>query len=64
MHSVDGGWSIWDSWETCNGTCGRGEQSRRRYCNNPLPQHGGLLCGGDEYVNRSCTLSYCAGKYD
>ncbi|CAC5378585.1 HMCN [Mytilus coruscus] len=57
---VDEGWSSWDSWGACNGTCGTGQQSRRRYCNNPAPANGGAYCQGEDYDNNSCTLFACA----
>ncbi|CAC5378576.1 unnamed protein product [Mytilus coruscus] len=57
---VNGAWSSWNSWETCTVTCGTGQHSRRRHCNNPPKANGGDNCQGEEYDNNSCTLSPCA----
>ncbi|XP_078665860.1 SCO-spondin-like [Branchiostoma floridae x Branchiostoma belcheri] len=40
---VDGGWSEWVEGE-CSVTCGVGEKTRTRNCNNPSPAHGGAEC--------------------
>ncbi|XP_063401136.1 netrin receptor UNC5A-like [Mytilus trossulus] len=56
---VDTGWSSWDSWGVCNVTCGTGQQSRRRYCNNSNSTMGGAYCQGEEYDFNSCVLSSC-----
>ena len=47
--TVNGGWS---SWGECEGPCLRGY--RRRYCNNPPPQHGGSDCYGSDTKDASC----------
>lgn len=62
IFTVDGGWSSWNSWETCTVTCGNGEQRRTRFCNNPAPQNGGSNCTGEIYENQSCAVSQCEGK--
>lgn len=59
---VNGGWSLWSSWETCTVTCGNGKLIRNRFCNNPLPQHSGAYCNGTDYDELSCQLSLCPGK--
>ncbi|CAG2228628.1 Hemicentin-1,Coadhesin,Thrombospondin-2,Thrombospondin-1,Mucin-like protein [Mytilus edulis] len=56
--SVDGGWSFWIS-GVCNVTCGSGQQSRRRYCNNPSQANGGADCHGEEDDIIACTRSEC-----
>ncbi|XP_019640957.1 PREDICTED: A disintegrin and metalloproteinase with thrombospondin motifs 18-like [Branchiostoma belcheri] len=59
--AVDGGWSAWEtSWGTCSRTCGSGVQFRRRYCNNPEPQHGGAPCSGDDTMFQLCNTQPCA----
>ena len=42
---VDGGYSQWSNWQTCNGNCASGSVSRRtRSCNSPSPSLGGSNC--------------------
>lgn len=49
---IDGHWGFWTAWSNCLAKCGLGEQHRRRHCDNPPPQYGGLLCKGfaEEYI--------------
>ncbi|KAL3880318.1 hypothetical protein ACJMK2_032566 [Sinanodonta woodiana] len=51
---VNGGWSFWSDWFTCSVTCGIGVQSRRRQCNRPLPEFGGVQCIGDMIEESQC----------
>ena len=44
--SVDGGWGRWEPLSACNKSCDYGYQERRRKCNNPKPEGGGLDCQG------------------
>lgn len=41
---VDGGYSEWTAWSSCNLTCGGGIQSRSRSCTDPRPANGGRRC--------------------
>ncbi|CAC5365513.1 Coadhesin,Thrombospondin-1,Adhesion G protein-coupled receptor B1,Mucin-like protein,Receptor-type tyrosine-protein phosphatase gamma,Hemicentin-1,Thrombospondin-2,A disintegrin and metalloproteinase with thrombospondin motifs adt-1,Properdin [Mytilus coruscus] len=52
---VNGGWSSWVFVGDCSVTCGTGTQSRRRYCNNPVPT-AGASCHGAEYDYHSCRI--------
>ncbi|CAH6787331.1 complement component C6 [Phodopus roborovskii] len=52
--SVDGNWSCWSSWSTCNAAYRR---SRTRECNNPAPQQGGRRCEGQQRQEEDCTFS-------
>ena len=63
MLSVHGGWSLWTSFTECSVTCGSGTQTRERECNNPVPDHGGLECGGVGYDSISCDLEVCNSEY-
>ncbi|XP_078585812.1 coadhesin-like [Branchiostoma floridae x Branchiostoma japonicum] len=40
---IDGGWSEWVDGD-CSVTCGVGEQTQSRTCNNPEPANGGAEC--------------------
>ncbi|XP_004605593.2 complement component C6 [Sorex araneus] len=53
-NAVDGNWSCWASWSTCDATYKR---SRTRECNNPSPQQGGKLCEGKSHEEEDCTFS-------
>ena len=62
MGAVDGGWSFWQAWTTCSSSCGNGTYERRRFCNNPAPQLGGLGCQGPDSDVKTCVLVGCPGK--
>ena len=51
---VNGGWSFWTDWLPCNVKCGVGIQSRKRVCNSPPPQFGGVPCIGPEFEDTMC----------
>ena len=54
--SVDGNWGEWTHWSTCAVTCGVGEISRERFCDNPAPKFGGEKCNddGEEIQTEPC----------
>ncbi|XP_063400308.1 A disintegrin and metalloproteinase with thrombospondin motifs adt-1-like isoform X2 [Mytilus trossulus] len=63
---IDGEWSsfgIWSSWFSCSFTCGGGEKIRirNRTCSNPVPNHGGKQCTGNEteHTTSDCNTLYC-----
>ena len=60
----DGSWSNWGAWETCSVTCGQGEKTRNRTCDNPTPSNGGQPCDGNSTDMASCSLSSCPGICD
>ncbi|XP_078616379.1 uncharacterized protein LOC144884783 [Branchiostoma floridae x Branchiostoma japonicum] len=61
---VNGNWSLWTSWSNCDVTCGFGNQSRNRSCDNPPPQHGGANCTGTLEEFRTCDSGQpCAGEF-
>ena len=60
---VDGGWSEWSQWSTCEKPCGGSVVNRTRLCNNPTPSNGGALCNGVNVETKLECLSQCAGKY-
>jgi len=43
-------------------TCGAGEQSRTRACNNPPPKYGGKDCLGNSTEEQPCINDHCPGN--
>ncbi|XP_059503813.1 hemicentin-1 isoform X2 [Stegostoma tigrinum] len=58
---VDGNWGPWQAWNDCSVSCGGGEQSRLRMCNNPVPSSGGRSCPGDGSQVSRCKVQPCPG---
>ncbi|XP_066915971.1 coadhesin-like [Clytia hemisphaerica] len=56
---VNGSWSQWEAWSSCSVTCGKGSQTRQRFCDNPTPAHGGNNCNGDNKEIQSCHEDPC-----
>ncbi|XP_066279137.1 lysyl oxidase homolog 3-like [Branchiostoma lanceolatum] len=46
LPAVNGGWSPWSEFGSSSVACGIGHQTRRRTCDNPLPQNNGAMCEG------------------
>ena len=61
LSAVAGGWSQWSSWSGCSATCGSGDSSRIRSCNNPPPQFNGDDCTGNSADHQACNLGPCSG---
>ncbi|XP_053386636.1 SCO-spondin-like [Mercenaria mercenaria] len=59
LHIVDGHWSEWLEWTSCNASCGNGTQSRTRLCNSPAPQNGGQNCKGTNRETQTCFSKQC-----
>ncbi|MFA5936952.1 MAG: CARDB domain-containing protein [Candidatus Paceibacterota bacterium] len=54
---IDGGWTDWSAWGTCNEVfC---KQTRTRDCTNPAPSGDGVYCVGDSSELRSCFTGPC-----
>ncbi|KAK3608545.1 hypothetical protein CHS0354_042522 [Potamilus streckersoni] len=61
----NGNWFTCTSWSQCSITCsdGGGNQPRFRYCTNPEPQWGGLICTGNiKETEQSCNNFACPIK--
>uniref|UniRef100_A0A673IBQ3 Hemicentin-1 n=1 Tax=Sinocyclocheilus rhinocerous TaxID=307959 RepID=A0A673IBQ3_9TELE len=58
---VDGKWSSWESWGECSASCGGGERTRVRLCNNPSPSNNGRPCPGDSTQLSRCNIQPCPG---
>lgn len=59
---VDGEWGNWLPWDECSKSCGAGERVRRRLCDNPQPQFGGVPCEGDSAERVACNVKRCPSK--
>ncbi|XP_059151468.1 hemicentin-1-like [Physella acuta] len=56
---VHGEYSSWGPWGHCSASCGRGEHSRVRSCDNPRPENGGRNCVGPSVEVSSCMIEAC-----
>lgn len=56
---IDGGWGPWGTWSECSSPCGGGFRFRRRECNDPLPQNGGMECPGCHMEYDTCNAQQC-----
>ncbi|KXJ23691.1 coadhesin [Exaiptasia diaphana] len=56
---VDGGWSKWSDWTSCSKSCGKGQTSRERVCNNPTPKGNGKPCEGASFETVQCHIMEC-----
>lgn len=56
---VDGKWSTWSNWMSCDATCGVGNRRRSRTCSVPAPILGGATCEGNEWHTQDCEAQPC-----
>ena len=61
---LDGAWGEWSEYSDCTATCGGGEQTRTRQCDDPAPEHGGLECPGLYEMTRQCGGEPCESESD
>ena len=59
---VDGGWSEWSAFGACSVSCGEGNRTRVRFCNEPVPAFGGETCDGDSIETATCRSFLCPGE--
>lgn len=60
--TVNGSWGEWGPWTVCSVTCGLGQMSRSRNCDNPKPDPQGQDCVGIGEETEACNLSPCPGQ--
>ncbi|XP_038571296.1 hemicentin-1 isoform X1 [Micropterus salmoides] len=58
---VDGTWGSWQPWGECSASCGGGQSTRVRLCNNPSPSNSGRPCPGDSSQLSRCNTQACPG---
>ncbi|XP_032232796.2 uncharacterized protein LOC5508096 [Nematostella vectensis] len=54
---INGGWSAWSSWTSCQEGTGKDPfpfRSKQRSCTNPAPSNGGRECGGQKMRKGPC----------
>uniref|UniRef100_A0A665U109 Thrombospondin-1-like n=1 Tax=Echeneis naucrates TaxID=173247 RepID=A0A665U109_ECHNA len=56
---INGNWGPWSPWDTCSLTCGGGDQTRKRLCNDPAPSYGGKDCVGEPTETQKCNKKAC-----
>ncbi|XP_066993774.2 A disintegrin and metalloproteinase with thrombospondin motifs 7 [Anabrus simplex] len=56
---VNGGWSEWTPWSDCSRTCGAGVAITERFCDQPVPAHGGKFCTGERRRYKVCNVEDC-----
>lgn len=56
---IDGGWGPFGTWSKCTALCGGGYRFRRRLCDSPFPQNGGLECNGCDIDYEICNAQKC-----
>ncbi|XP_065055863.1 uncharacterized protein LOC135684291 isoform X3 [Rhopilema esculentum] len=57
---VDGKWAQWSAWSYCDQPCNSGRSWRRRRCDSPAPEFGGLPCPGAESEYLYCNHHECS----
>ncbi|KAM8730454.1 thrombospondin-2-like [Acanthopagrus schlegelii] len=55
----NGNWGLWSPWSACTTTCGEGNITRVRLCNNPPPPKGGRGCAGSDRETQPCNNTLC-----
>lgn len=55
---IDGNWGSWIE-SACSKSCGSGQLTRLRYCNNPSPGTNGKDCAGSNMTEDICNTNRC-----
>ena len=59
--AVNGNWSDWGGWGSCDSNTWK--RKRRRQCNNPAPSNGGAQCYGSSTKEENCPgIRYCQAE--
>ena len=58
---MDGEWGNWTLWSKCNKTCGKGNKTRSRLCDNPVQTGRGTSCNGSHSQTKTCAIQPCPG---
>ncbi|XP_076081406.1 coadhesin-like [Mytilus galloprovincialis] len=61
---VIGAWSEWGVWSLCSASCGMGNRTRSRLCDNPPPSYGGEYCNGNNVDSDTCNTHACPNDGD
>ncbi|PIK61787.1 putative SCO-spondin-like [Apostichopus japonicus] len=56
---IDGQWSEWTAWSSCDSTCGDSSRFRSHSCDNPAPENGGDYCPGPWNETEICNVDPC-----
>ncbi|CAC5377940.1 unnamed protein product [Mytilus coruscus] len=56
---INGNWGSWSAYGSCSLTCGNGQYTRTRQCDNPAASGGGTDCAGDDAETNNCWTSTC-----
>ncbi len=57
--TLDGRWGNWSDFTECSVTCGEGNKTQTRLCNNPAPSNGGANCTGLDTNITTCNDKEC-----
>jgi len=57
--TLGGQWETWARWSDCSVTCGIGNQTRTRDCDNSRSSAGGANCNGAAFSVQNCTMPDC-----
>ncbi|XP_069118935.1 uncharacterized protein [Argopecten irradians] len=57
--NLNGGFSKWSAYGECSKSCGTGNKTRTRTCNNPSPAGNGSTCSGFYLETTLCNFQSC-----
>ncbi|XP_053385659.1 uncharacterized protein LOC123538853 [Mercenaria mercenaria] len=56
---IDGNWTHWSTWSSCDVSCDNGTQIRTRTCTHPPSANGGADCIGQNTEHMPCIKDLC-----